>query len=89
MKSDIHPKNFRDVLFVDTSNSQQFLIQSTVDSKETAVYAKDGKEYPLCKVEISSTSHPFYTGKDVVMDTAGRVDKFKKRQEATSLKKSK
>jgi len=89
MKSDIHPKNFRDVLFVDTSNGQQFLISSTVDSKETAVYAKNGKEYPLCKVEISSTSHPFYTGKDVVMDTAGRVDKFKKRQEATSVKKAK
>ncbi len=79
MKSDIHPKNFRDVLFVDVSNGQQFLIKSTVATTETAVYEKDGKEYPLCKVEISSTSHPFYTGKDVVRDTAGRVDRFKNR----------
>lgn len=79
MKSDIHPKNFRDVLFLDVSNGQQFLIKSTVVTTETAVYEKDGKEYPLCKVEISSTSHPFYTGKDVVLDTAGRVDRFKNR----------
>lgn len=79
MKSDIHPQNFRDVLFVDVSNGQQFLIKSTVASTEKGIYEKDGQEYPLCKVEISATSHPFYTGKDVIMDTAGRVDKFKNR----------
>ncbi len=89
MKSGIHPKNFRDVLFVDTSNNTQFLIGSTVDTKEVAVYAKDGKEYPLCKVEISSATHPFYTGKDVVMDTAGRVDRFKQRVAKTAGKASK
>ena len=82
MKQDIHPKNYRTVLFKDASNDQvEWLIESTVDTKETGT-AKDGKEYPLFRVEISSASHPFYTGKETVLDTAGRVDKFKKRQAA-------
>ncbi len=89
MKKDVHPNNYRPVLFVDTSNGSQFLISSTVETKEVGVYEKDGKEYPVCKIEISSATHPFYTGQDVVLDTAGRVDKFKKRQEATKAKKSK
>lgn len=89
MKKDVHPTNYRQVLFVDTTNGAQFLISSTVESKEVGTYAKDGKEYPVCRVEISSATHPFYTGQDVVLDTAGRVDKFKKRQEATNAKKSK
>ncbi len=79
MKKDIHPKNYRTVLFKDASSDAQWLIESTVDTKETAV-AHDGKEYPTFQVEISSASHPFYTGKETVLDTAGRVDKFKKRQ---------
>ncbi len=89
MKKDVHPNNFRPVLFIDTTNGAQFLISSTVESKETGVYEKDKKEYPVCRVEISSSTHPFYTGQYVVLDTAGRVDKFKKRQEATNAKKSK
>lgn len=89
MKKDLHPKNYRPVLFVDTSNGSQFLISSTVETKEVGVYQKDGKEYPVCKIEISSMTHPFYTGQDVVLDTAGRVDRFKKRQEATKAKNTK
>lgn len=81
MKKDIHPKNYRTVLFKDASSDAEWLIESTVDAKEKAT-AKDGKEYPVFRVEISSASHPFYTGKETVLDTAGRVDKFKKRQAA-------
>ncbi len=84
MKKEIHPKNYRPVIFVDTSNNAQFLISSTVETKETGKW-KDGKEYPLYKVEISSASHPFYTGKETIVDTAGRVEKFKTR--ATKAKK--
>lgn len=82
MKSDIHPQNYRAVIFQDAGNGTQFLINSTVDTKEMGVYAADKKEYPLYYVEISSASHPFYTGKETVLDVAGRVDKFKKRKEA-------
>lgn len=89
MKKDLHPSNYRTVLFIDTSNGYQFLIDSTVESNEKGIYEKDKKEYPVCRVEISNATHPFYTGQDVVMDTAGRVDKFKKRIEATNAKKSK
>lgn len=87
MKKDIHPQKYRPVLFKDASSEAEFLIDSTVETKEVAVYSKDGKEYPMFRVEISSASHPFYTGKDNVLDTAGRVDRFKKRQEAAKSKK--
>ena len=81
MKQDIHPKSYRPVVFKDMSNGYTFLSRSTADSKETIVFEGDGKEYPLIKLEISNTSHPFYTGKNVLVDTAGRIDKFKKRYE--------
>jgi large subunit ribosomal protein L31 len=78
MKKGIHPENYRLVVFKDMSNEQTFITRSTTPSKETIVW-EDGKEYPLVKVEISSTSHPFYTGKSMFVDTAGRIEKFKKR----------
>lgn len=78
MKKDIHPKDYRLVVFKDMSNDYAFLSKSTVKTKETIVW-EDGVEYPLIKLEISHTSHPFYTGKMKLVDTAGRVDKFKSR----------
>ncbi len=83
MKKDIHPNNFRDVVFHDNSSGAEFLISSTVKTSETTKF--NGKEYPLYRVEISSASHPFYTGAEKVIDTAGRVDRFKRR--AASAKK--
>ena len=80
MKKDLHPKNYRFVIFKDMSNGYQFLSRSTADSKEMVKW-EDGNEYPVIKLEISNTSHPFYTGKNVLVDTAGRIDKFKKRYE--------
>ena len=77
MKADIHP-NYREVVFQDLSSDFAFLTRSTVKSKETIKW-EDGKEYPLIKVEVSSASHPFYTGKHKLMDTGGRVDRFKRR----------
>ena len=74
MKKDIHPSNYRLVVFKDMSNEETFLCKSTADTKDTIEY--EGAEYPLIKMEISSTSHPFYTGKTKLVDTAGRVDKF-------------
>lgn len=76
MKKDIHPKDYRFVVFKDISNDYTFMTKSTVKTKETIKW-EDGKEYPLFKLEISNTSHPFYTGKMKFVDTAGRVDKFK------------
>ena len=81
MKKGIHPENYRNVVFKDMSNDYTFMTRSTVATKETI--EMDGKEYPLVKIEISNTSHPFYTGKMKLVDTAGRVDKFKKRQQKT------
>jgi len=78
MKKEIHPESYRDVIFVDDSNDERFLISSTLPSEETAKW-EDGKEYPVIHVEISSASHPFYTGKENIIDTAGRVEKFNKR----------
>ena len=78
MKKDIHPDNYRFVVFKDISNEDAFLTRSTVETKETIEW-EDGKEYPLVKVEISSSSHPFYTGKMKFVDTAGRIDKFNKK----------
>ena len=80
MKQDIHPKNYRTVVFKDMSNGTTFLSRSTAETKEMITF-EDGKEYPVIKLEISNTSHPFYTGKNVLVDTAGRIDKFKKRYE--------
>jgi large subunit ribosomal protein L31 len=77
MKKDIHP-NYREVVFWDLTSDYKFLSRSCVETKESIVF-EDGKEYPVCKVEVSSQSHPFYTGKNVLLDTAGRVDKFNKR----------
>ncbi|HPU46258.1 MAG TPA: type B 50S ribosomal protein L31 [Bacteroidales bacterium] len=78
MKKGIHPKEYRFVVFKDMSNDYMFLTRSTAQSKETIVW-EDGNEYPLIKVEISNTSHPFFTGKMQLVDTAGRVDKFRNR----------
>ena len=77
MKSNTHPENYRQVAFKDMSNDDIFLTKSTVDAKETIEH--DGSTYPLVKLEISRTSHPFYTGKTKLIDTAGRIDKFKNR----------
>ena len=76
MKKDIHPKDYRFVVFQDMSNGYTFMSKSTANTKETIKF-EDGKEYPLIKLEISHTSHPFFTGKMKLVDTAGRVDKFK------------
>ena len=78
MKQGIHPENNRFVVFKDMSNGTSFLSKSTAQTKETITW-EDGKDYPVVKLEISNTSHPFYTGKNVLVDTAGRIDKFKKR----------
>jgi large subunit ribosomal protein L31 len=78
MKQDIHPKNYRLVIFKDMSNGYSFLSRSTAATRETEKW-EDGNDYPLIKVEISHMSHPFYTGKNILVDTAGRIDKFKKK----------
>ncbi|HSC52456.1 MAG TPA: type B 50S ribosomal protein L31 [Phnomibacter sp.] len=78
MKKDIHPKGYRLVVFKDMSNNTSFLSKSTAHTKETIQW-EDGNEYPVIKLEISNTSHPFYTGKNILVDTAGRIDKFKKK----------
>jgi len=75
MKAGIHPENYRVVEFKDMSNDDVFLTKSTADTNETIEV--DGVEYPLVKLEISRTSHPYYTGKSKLVDTAGRIDKFK------------
>jgi large subunit ribosomal protein L31 len=77
MKQGIHPDNYRPVVFKDMSNDDMFITRSTIGSKETIEI--NGVSYPLVKIEISSTSHPFYTGKQKLVDTAGRVDKFMSR----------
>ncbi len=81
MKKDIHPANYRQVVFHDNSSGVDFLVGSTINTTEERKF-KDGKTYPSVSVEISSSSHPFYTGNDKVIDTAGRVEKFKSRQAA-------
>ena len=77
MKKDIHPQ-YREVVFQDTSSDFKFLTRSTMSSSETTTW-EDGKTYPVIKIEVSSASHPFYTGKNVFIDTAGRVEKFMNR----------
>ena len=77
MKKGIHPDNYRPVVFKDMSNEEIFITRSTVAAKETIEI--DGVTYPLVKLEITSSSHPFFTGKQKLVDTGGRVDRFKKR----------
>ena len=84
MKKDIHPTNYRLVAFKDMSNDHTFITKSATQSKETIDI--DGVTYPLIKVEISNTSHPFYTGKLKLVDTAGRIDKFRNRYQKEAKK---
>lgn len=76
MKEGSHP-NYREVVFLDMSNDEKFIIRSTIQTRETI--AIDGKEYPLVKLEVTASSHPFYTGKHKIVDTAGRVEKFRQK----------
>ncbi len=78
MKKNLHPESYRTVVFKDIATDYSFLSKSTVPSKETVKW-EDGNEYPLVKLEISSASHPFFTGKMSYVDTAGRIDKFNKK----------
>lgn len=83
MKKDIHHKQYRPVVFKDLNNDFAFLTRSTVATDETIKW-EDGNEYPLVKVHISATSHPFFTGEERIVDIEGRVDKFKARTEAAA-----
>jgi large subunit ribosomal protein L31 len=76
MKNGIHPENYRTVVFKDISNDESFLTKSCAKAKDVVVW-EDGNEYPLIKIEISNTSHPYFTGKMKFVDTAGRIEKFK------------
>ncbi len=80
MKKDLHPKDYRLVVFEDLNNGAKFLTRSTIASEETVKW-EDGNQYPLVKVHISSASHPFFTGEERIVDIEGRVDKFKARRE--------
>jgi large subunit ribosomal protein L31 len=85
MKKDIHP-TYREVVFLDTSSGAKFLTRSTIHTRETIEW-EDKKTYPLVKVEVSSVSHPFYTGKKIFLDTAGRIERFQqkyKKKDTTS-----
>ena len=84
MKKDLHPSTYREVAFKDMSNEDVFITRSTVAAKETIEV--DGVTYPLVKLEITSASHPFFTGKQKLVDTAGRVDKFMSRYGARRKK---
>jgi len=86
MKADIHPKNYRLVIFHDNSSGERFLIGSTIESSKTEKWT-DGAEYPIAFVDVSSASHPFYTGQEKVMDIAGRVERFKARAGKAAGKK--
>lgn len=88
MKADIHPKNYRTVIFHDNSSGERFLIGSTIDTQATDTWT-DGKTYPIAYVDVSSASHPFYTGQEKVMDVAGRVERFKARASKTGTSRSK
>ena len=87
MKKGLHPENYREVVFKDMSNEEIFITRSTVATKETIEV--DGVTYPLVKLEITNTSHPFFTGKQKLVDTAGRVDKFMSRYAKRYDKKNK
>lgn len=90
MKKDIHPDNYRPVIFVDNSNGERFLVGTTmvIEGTETDTWT-DGQEYPLVRMDVSSASHPFYTGQEKVMDTAGRLEKFKARASKAGSRKKK
>lgn len=88
MKTDLHPDNYRLVVFEDLNNGTRILTRSTVASEETITW-EDGNEYPLVKVHITSTSHPFFTGEERILDIEGRVDKFKARAAAGQAAKDK
>ena len=77
MRKDIHP-DYREVVFLDTTSDYKFMTKSTIQTEDTIKW-EDGNEYPLVKVEVSSASHPFYTGKKIFLDTAGRVEKFNRK----------
>jgi large subunit ribosomal protein L31 len=87
MKSEIHPKNYRMAVFEDTSSGARFLLGTTLHSDQETTW-EDGKTYPLIRVEISSQSHPFYTGKETGLSARGRADRFRKMQEKTEALKS-
>jgi large subunit ribosomal protein L31 len=82
MKQNLHPTNYRPVVFQDLNNNTTFVTRSTAEAEETIT--RDGVEYPLVKVHISSASHPFFTGEERIVDVEGRVDKFKARREAAA-----
>ena len=87
MKKDIHPQNYRKVIFHDNSSGERMVIGSTIETEVTDKWT-DGQEYPLVQVDVTSASHPFYTGQEKVMDTAGRVDRFKQRASKAGKKKA-
>ncbi|AHB42404.1 50S ribosomal protein L31 type B [Candidatus Saccharibacteria bacterium RAAC3_TM7_1] len=87
MKSSIHPTNYRPVVFSDDAAGFAFLTQSTAETSETIKW-EDGNEYPLVKVHISSASHPFFTGEEKIIDTEGRVDRFKAKFAAAEARKA-
>ena len=86
MKKDIHPKDYRFVVFQDSSCDYSFLTKSTVETKDKIKW-EDGKEYPLYKLDISDKSHPYFTGQQNLVDTAGRIEKFYKKYSQTTPKK--
>ena len=86
-KKELHPKDYRFVVFSDEAAGFSFLTKSTAKSEETIKW-KDGKEYPLVKVQISSASHPFFTGEEKIIDTEGRVDRFKARAKKAAAMKA-
>lgn len=88
MKKEIHPENYRMVIFHDNSSGERFLVGSTIETEKSDTWT-DGKEYPLAFVDVSSASHPFYTGNEKVMDTAGRVERFKARAEKAGKRSKK
>lgn len=88
MKTDIHPENYRLVIFHDNSSGERFLIGSTIETETTDKW-EDGKEYPIAYVDVTSASHPFFTGQEKVMDTAGRVERFKARAKKAGTRKKK
>ena len=85
-KQELHPKDYRFVVFADDAANFSFLTKSTAKSEETIKWT-DGNEYPLVKVQISSASHPFFTGEEKIIDTEGRVDRFKRAQEMAAARK--
>jgi len=87
MKKDIHPENYRMVIFHDNSSEERLLVGSTVETNKTDKWT-DGNEYPLVQVDVTSASHPFYTGQEKSLDTAGRVDRFKQRMSKAGKKKA-